>query len=66
MMPDSPSPDRYDIITVGSATEDVMVNTDAAASSRSRTWRVIVPGWPSNMGGKIHVDDILISVGAAR
>lgn len=63
MMPDSPSPDRYDIITVGSATEDVMVNTDAGSVitiqdvAGDHSWMAF------EYGGKIHVDDILISVG---
>lgn len=63
MTPEGPSPDRYDIITVGSATEDVMVHTCAGSVftmqdvEGDRSWMAF------EYGGKIHVDDMLISVG---
>lgn len=56
-------PDSYDVITVGSATEDIMIQVDSA--------KVVtiddIDGSQSYMaleyGGKLHVDDILVSVG---
>ncbi len=56
-------PQRYDIITVGSATEDVMIQADSAKVisiedvDDRRTYMGL------EYGGKIHVDGMLITVG---
>lgn len=63
MTPDSSPLDRYDVITVGSATEDVMVHTTAGSvftiqnADGEEQWMAF------EYGGKIHVDDMLIGVG---
>ncbi len=57
------APEGYDIITVGSATNDVMVHVGAANiitcedADGTRAWMAF------EYGGKIHVDDMLITVG---
>ena len=59
----NPTARRYDIITVGSSTEDVMVQcSDArvitlADRNGEAAWMAF------EYGGKIHVDDITIMVG---
>ncbi len=57
------SPDRYDIITVGSATEDVMVHTSAGQVITLRDAHGEQAFMAFEYGGKIHVDDMLITVG---
>ncbi len=56
-------PQRYDVITIGSATEDVMIQANSAKVITIED----VDGERAYMafeyGGKIHVDDILITVG---
>jgi len=63
MAPDSAAPDRYDMITVGSATEDVMVHTSAGSVFTIQNAEGEEQWMAFEYGGKIHVDDMLISVG---
>jgi len=63
MTPVEGAPERYDIITVGSATNDVMVQVRSAHiitcedADGAQAWMAF------EYGGKIHVDDMLITVG---
>lgn len=60
---DSQSDAQYDIITVGSSTEDVMVHC-SSASVVTMTDRDGEKAWMAlEYGGKIHVDNMMISVG---
>ncbi|MGD9497887.1 MAG: carbohydrate kinase family protein [Armatimonadota bacterium] len=54
---------RYDIITVGSATEDVMVHTGAARVITIADAQGDQAFMAFEYGGKIHVDEMLITVG---
>lgn len=57
------SPDGYDIITVGSATEDVMVHCSDAQVITLMDAGGETAYMAFTYGGKVHVDDMLISVG---
>jgi ribokinase len=60
---DSQSDAQYDIITVGSSTEDVMVHC-SSASVVTMTDKEGEQAWMAlEYGGKIHVDNMMISVG---
>lgn len=63
MAPDSAASKRYDIITVGSATEDVMVHTSAGSVLTLQDAQGEAQWMAFEYGGKIHVDDMLITVG---
>jgi len=63
MAPTASPPDRYDIVTVGSSTEDVMVQANSARVVRIEDADGEQAYMAFEYGGKIHVDDMLISVG---
>ncbi|MEA3400663.1 MAG: carbohydrate kinase family protein [Armatimonadota bacterium] len=63
MAADAASPEGYDIITVGSATEDVMVRCSSGQVITLRDAQGEESFMAFEYGGKIHVDDMLISVG---
>lgn len=54
---------RYDVITVGSATEDVMIQANSAKVISIEDADCATAYMALEYGGKIHVDDILITVG---
>lgn len=54
---------QYDIITVGSATEDVMVHCSSAGVITMADQNGETAFMALEYGGKIHVDDMLITVG---
>ncbi|MGC9318775.1 MAG: carbohydrate kinase family protein [Armatimonadota bacterium] len=60
---DGASLEGYDIITVGSATEDVMVHCSSGQVITLRHAHGEQSFMAFEYGGKIHVDDMLISVG---
>ncbi len=63
-MADSHSaPSRYDIITVGSATNDVMVHVGSASVISIQNAQGDQAWMAFEYGGKIHVDNMMITVG---
>mgnify|MGYP000851662989 CR=1 FL=1 len=60
---DNPAARRYDIITVGSSTEDVMVKCSDARVITLADRNGAAAWMAFEYGGKIHVDDMTIMVG---
>ncbi|HUS81126.1 MAG TPA: hypothetical protein VM283_07640, partial [Armatimonadota bacterium] len=58
-----PRPERYDIITVGSATEDILIQVDSAKVISIEDKDGAACYMALEYGGKMHVDGITVSVG---
>jgi len=56
-------PSSYDIITVGSATEDILIRVDSARVVTFEDRNGSQAYMAFEYGGKLHVDSILVSVG---
>lgn len=63
MMHDRETSEAFDIVTIGSATEDVMIQCDSAQVITLESANGATSYMALEYGGKIHVDGMLITVG---